>query len=201
MSWFKTAFKNTGKALKSTAQFLKPIAQAGLSAIPMIGPMASELVNKLLPDAPQAVQQQAAEQLTNIAAQPPTSINYSTDIASKFKHMLNSSGVEAAQASALGAVAHGLSQLSPLESAAALHNVSGSLPNAPIANGFTKDDIKKVVDGAVKGAKDGAVDAYLDETAAGKQTKKDAIDAQGAKAMPFILGAGLLLVFLINKKK
>jgi hypothetical protein len=200
MSWFSSAFSAIGSAVKSVATFVKPIAQAAVSAIPIVGPVASALVGKLLPDAPQEVQQQAAEAVTQIAASPPASPVAASAQASELKQNLIAAGVPSDQASAVGAVAHGVTQLSPMQATAVMQNVTTSLPNAPLAQGFTKDDVKKVVDGAVKGAKDGAVDAFLDETAEGQQTKKDAIEAQGSKILPFALGGLLLFIVLKNNK-
>lgn len=202
MSWFSSAFKAIGSGLKSVATFVKPIAQAGLSALPIVGPMASAVVGKLLPDAPVEVQQQATEAVAQIAANP-VSVNMPppAQLASELKQTLIASGVPAAQASAVGAVAHGVSQVPPAQAAAVLQSVTAALPEAALQNNLTKEDVKTVVNGAVKNAKEGAVNAYLDETEEGRQVKREAVEAQGSKVMPWLFAIGLGLVLWKSKKR
>lgn len=209
MTWFSSAFSAIGQAASWTNKTIvqptliaaKPIVQQLASNIPVVGGVASALVGKLLPDAPVEVQEQAAQAVAEVALDTtPTSDWLAKLKAASAKKQLMAAGVPADQASSVGSVVHAVSQLKPGAAAAVMNEAHANLPAAPLQQGFTKDDIKTVVDAAVKGAKQGAIDGYLDGTEDGKATKKDAIDAQGSKILPFALG-GLLLFVIFKQNK
>lgn len=62
-------------------------------------------------------------------------------------------------------------------------------------------DVIKIIKGGLEGAKNGAVDTYLDETEDGKKTKKAAVEEQGSKIMPYLLAGALAFIFWTQAKK
>jgi hypothetical protein len=204
MSIFGNIFKAVGKAASFVGKVASPLAKPLLSVaagfIPGVGPLASSLVNKLLPDAPAPAQQVAMEAITQAAAAPPVTPAAAIDQAAQLKQTLVGMGVPAAAASSVGAVAKVASEAAPEHAAATLQLTNSNLPTAPLQNGFTKEDVKVIVNGALDGARNGAADAYLDKTADGKATKSAAIESQGQKILPYVFLAVLGLVFFTKRK-
>lgn len=161
------------------------------------------LVNSLLPSAPPLVLEVAQEAVAQ-AVQAPTmdfsSLSAVKNFAAGVKSDLLAAGATTEQATNIGAVAFTAASLPPAEAVATLDVVKSNVDNVPI-NSFGAGDIKKMLNGAVAGARDGATSAYLNETETGKAQKKGAINAEGAKVMPWLLGimAGVIGLLLIKK--
>lgn len=64
----------------------------------------------------------------------------------------------------------------------------------------TKDVLKQILNGAAEGAKDGALDVYLNKTESGKQVVQDATENQINKYLPYVAGGLALYVVYKNLK-
>lgn len=161
------------------------------------------LVNSLLPAAPPLVLEVAQEAVAQ-AVQAPTldfsSLGAVKTFAAGVKSDLLNAGATPEQATNIGAVAFTAASLPPAEAVAALDQVKSKVDVVPL-NSFGMGDIKKMLNGAADGAMNGATDAYLNETDLGKAQKKGAINSEGAKIMPWLLGicAGIIGYLLFKK--
>jgi hypothetical protein len=159
---------------------------------------AAGFASNLLPDAPPLAQKIASQAFEQTGSSPVLTWAQAKDVASGVKSNTLAAGANESEASAAGAVAFTLATTPSTHAPALLESINAQVPVGG-ANSLSKSDIKVIADGAFTGLKNGAVDAYLDKTADGQATKADAVDSQGQKAMPYILGA--LLLFIFFKKK
>jgi len=184
-----------GNALRGVA---KLASKSGL--VPGAG-----LVSKLLPAAP-PFQKELAQDLISQAVKLPALLpEQIKEVASQAKLTFLDAGGSKEEASAIGAATFAAASLPPAQAVAALENaadkVSSVAPQGVGMNNFTAADVKTVINGAIAGARDGATGAYLNETETGKAQKRGAINAEGAKIMPWLLGilAGIIVILLVKK--
>jgi hypothetical protein len=67
-------------------------------------------------------------------------------------------------------------------------------PASPAATGTIKDEMLKILKAAAEGAKDGALDEYLNETESGKKVVRDATENQIEKYAPIAVVALLCVL-------
>lgn len=189
-----------GNAIRGIVKGASTVASIAGTFLPIPGIVtkAAGLVSNLMPDAPESVQSLATDGIAQAAAQPAASFDLAKSVASVLKMDLLSAGATEQQASAAGAAAYSATTAPPTVAVRFLDNMAETVP-AGGASFLSKEDVKVIANGALEGAKNGAVDKYLDETQSGRETKAAAVDAQGQKAMPFILAALLLFIFFNRK--
>jgi len=158
------------------------------------------LVSSLLPEAP-PFQIKAAQDVIQMAiATPALEIAEVKEIASQAKETMLQAGVSEKEAAAVGAAAFTAASLPPVQAVQALDVATVKLSTAPV-NSFGASEIKTIFNGALDGAQSGATDAYLNKTDVGKEQKKGAINAEGAKIMPWVIGTlvGVIAVLFVKK--
>lgn len=158
----------------------------------------AQLVSKLLPDAPPYLQQVALNAVAEATTGPVLKIAEAKTFASMVKEQVSNAGGTPTESANIGAVAFAAASLPPVQAAVALESASSQIP---VVNNFGKTEIKTILNGAVNGARDGATSAYLNETQMGKEQKKGAINAEGAKIMPWVIGGSFALIaWLLSRK-
>lgn len=202
MSFLKNLFKKkeggtfVGNLIRGTVK----TAGAVLGAVAPVAGFAANLVSKVIPDAPQSVQQVVDSKLTWLAGQPATDADGAREVAADLKSQLLNLGATTLQASAAGASAFAVASVPPAQAPAVLATAAASMPSGG-ASFMSGEEVKSVFNAAVKGAKDGAVNGYLDETESGKQTMKEAVDAKGTAMMPYILLAGVVALLISGARQ
>ncbi len=189
-----------GNLLRGVVKATPGVFEMASNFLPGVGILgkAAGFAAKLLPNASPLVTNIASESFKELGSGPVLTWTDAKEAASIVKGNSLAAGANEAEASAVGSVAFTLAATPASKSGTLLDGINAQLP-AGGANSLSKADIKIIADGALTGLKNGAVDAYLDKTADGQATKADAVDSQGQKAMPYILGA--LLLFIFFKKK
>jgi hypothetical protein len=202
MGFLKKIVKKAGKVIGAVA----PVALGIASAVGIPG---ASLAQSLLPLAKGKVQDVAAQKLVEAAQAPKLTfveaLNFGADAAAAIKDAGGSNEDAQAAAKAVQQVAQqspavALPAVVHVDEAKSVANgfssstaLGGASPQIA-ANSLTGQDIKTILTGAVSGAKEGGLTAYLDKTEDGKEAKKEAVDAAGSKMLPYILGAGILLL-------
>jgi hypothetical protein len=160
------------------------------------------LVSNLLPDAPPLVVETAQQAVAEAATGPKLTFSEGKTFAQQVKEQRLQQGATALEASHVGAAAFTASTLPPAQAVQALETAQTQVQQQPV-NSFGKTELKTILNGAAEGARSGATSAYLNDTELGKAQKRDAINTEGAKIMPWVLGtmAGVigLLLFRGNK--
>lgn len=167
---------------------------------------AANAVSSLIPAAPPLVTQAAEQAIVDAAVMPVATLPEAKNYASMVKVNLLNLGASADEASKIGAAAFTASQLAPaqaqtvLDTATAEVNVkAAALPEGTAA--FGSKEIKTIFNGAMDGAMDGATDAYLNKTDLGQAQKKGAINSEGAKIMPWVIGVLVGVIGLLMFRK
>ena len=178
-----------GNILRGVAKIAKPIAGGALNALaPGSGtllnfvPIGEGIMKLKEPE----VQEKVAETIAKAAVMPPQSPEESKALAKNLKNDLISMGVDTLNADKLGSYAYDAAAASPVTTNQSL----------------VKDDVRRIFNGAVTGAKTGAIDAYLNKTKHGQEVVKEAATSQFNKYLPFILGGVIVvLIFKLFTKK
>ncbi len=173
-----------GKWLKKAAgNVLDVVTTVAPAVVGIISPAAGNLLEKILPNSTEDQRNQLTAAVSTLVAQPQGNEHAA---GSAVKNMALGMGIEPNLASAVGALGFAAASLPPAEAQQALVIADNSMAMNEVQS-FTKDDIKTVLNGAVQGAKDGAMGAFLDGTATGKETVKTATNAKMTDMMPKIL--------------
>lgn len=157
----------------------------------------SQLVANLLPDAPPALVDLGQTIVAEAATGPVLNPFEVKTFASMAKAQLLQAGATPLQADNVGAAVFTAASLPAPEAAIALRSAAFDVP----ANSFGRTEIKAILNGAANGARDGATSAYLNDTQMGKDQKTGAINAEGAKIMPWIIAALFALCAVLFVKK
>jgi hypothetical protein len=174
------------------------LLKAGANVAGFLGVPGAALVSSMLPTAPAPVIQLGQQLVSQAAFSPVSSGSELRFIAADAKEQILSAGGSAEDASKVGAAVYAASSLPASQAAIVLNSAAAS--SAGLSS-FTAKDAKDILNKAVEGARNGALDGLL-ETKEGKEMKKAAVNAQGEKYMPWILGsiAGVFAILFFKKK-
>jgi hypothetical protein len=187
MSFFKKIFKKKpGGTL--FGNLLRGATKIAGNFIP-----GANIVSSLLPEAPPLVQEAAQEAITQAALGPALSPLDLKALASQIQQNMLVAGATKPEASSVGAAAWAAASVPPAQAGQVLNAAALQINEAPV-NSFGKAELKTIFNGAVNGARDGATSAYLNETEMGKDQKKAAINTEGAKIMPWVIGGCFALI-------
>jgi hypothetical protein len=156
----------------------------------------ANIVSSLLPEAPPRVQQVAEDAISAAVAAPALPALDLKALATQIQQNMLVVGATKPEAASVGAAVYTAASLPPTEAAQALNVAAFEIAQAPV-NSFGAGDVKKILNGAAAGARDGATSAYLNETELGKEQKKGAINAEGAKIMPWVIGGSFAFIAVL----
>lgn len=177
-----------GNLLRTGVQMAKPALAAGANAL---APGSGIIINALplgqglmkIKSSPK-IQNEITDTIAQAQMMPAQSAPDAKTIAKGLKLSLIRNGIDALTADKLGAAA--------FEAAIAP-------PPMDATTSTIKDQAKTILNGALIGAKNGSLDAFLNNTPTGQQVVTDATNNQINKYLPFALG-GVILLLMFKRK-